>query len=219
MRPLQHVVASAALAGALLGLSATAAHADRWWGREKAMDVVRVAFRPDPPPCGTVVERPVTDDATLDIVGLAVRHEGDAVALCAHFRDLTHWGDRWLTFDVDTDGRDYEVLVHRRGKKLETWLTQAGPEPEPETIGECGAYSYLVGVIPCDVEVDRLPAADLVSVTVPRSCLDHPSWVRAGVRNQRWLGQRRVQHDTWAPRGADEADFRGPFGPRVRHTP
>jgi len=218
MRQLRRALTSATLAAALLGLSTTAAHAEQWWGRDKAMDVVRWSISPDPPPCGTIFERPVIKDATLDIVGLSVRHESDTVQLRAHFRDLTTWGDRWMTFDVETDGRAYEVSVSRRGGKLEPWLMHAAPEPDPEDLDECGTYSTLQQVIPCDAEVDRLPAKDLVSVTVPRACLAFPTWVRAGARNQRWLGDVRIQYDTWAPRHTDEAVVRGPYGPRVRHT-
>lgn len=217
-RPLARALTVTALAAALIGVSAGSASADRWWGPDATADVRQYAFTPEPPPCGTVTESSAPQDTTSDIVGLSVRHERGAVELRAHFRDLTVWGERRLSFDLETDGRAYQVSVmkwSRRGP-IETSLLQAAPAPE--SFDECGGYATLQMHVPCpDLLMTRSPAQDTVSVVLPRSCLRGPLWVRAGVRNSRTVDDR-YRSDVWSHSGSVGVGFTGPFGPRVRHS-
>lgn len=216
MTPLLRGLSTAAMTAALLGLSTSATHADRWWSGDRAGDVQQVAYSPEPPPCGTVNQSAATQDSTTDIVGLSVRHEDGAVELRAHFRDLTVWGERHLSFDVETDGRAYEVQLmkwSRRGP-IETSVLQAAPPPE--SFDDCGGYATIQMVVHCpDLAMTRSPAQDTVTVVVPRSCLRGPRWVRVGVRNSRTVGDR-YRSDVWSLTGAEPVPFSGPFGPRVR---
>ena len=118
------------------GLSTTAAHADRWWGRDAARDVTQIAFTPEPPPCGSWEVTTQPQDAATDLVGLSVVHGRDDVVLRAHFRDLTGFADRYVSFELATDGRDFEVALHerRRSPVAELWSAP----PEPEEVDECG---------------------------------------------------------------------------------
>ena len=216
-RRLAHTLTAVALAMTMLGLSAPSASAERWWGGDRSQDVAQIRYSPDPPPCGTVSEQTVaTEDMTTDIVGLSVRHEDGSVELRAHFEDLSVWGARHLTFDVETDGRAYEVSLMKWSKRgpIETTVLQAAPPPE--SLDECGGFTTLQLEIPCpDLLMTRSPARDTVSVVLPRSCLRGPQWVRVGARNYRSL-QDRFRSDVWGQTGMEPVAFTGPFGPRVR---
>jgi hypothetical protein len=207
-----------ALAATMTVVGAGSASADRWWGGDRSGDVQQVGISPEPPPCGTVKQSTAPQDTTTDVVGLSVRHEGTSVELRAHFRDLTQWGERYLTFDVGTDDGDYTVWVvrSRKSERLEASLYRA-PEP-PESFDECGGYVIVVSGVPCpDLTVTRSPARDFVSVVIPRSCVGSPRWVKAGVRTSRTIGDRH-RSDVWGTNGTQPVGFTGPFGPRVRQS-
>ena len=72
-----------ALASTLVGLTADSASADRWWGADRPADVRQSSYSPEPPPCGTFSAVTTPRDASTDIVGLSVRHEGDTVEVRA----------------------------------------------------------------------------------------------------------------------------------------
>lgn len=205
-----------ALASLVLGWGATSASADKWSAEDASGDVTKYRYTPDPPPCGTLTQAVLPADTTTDLVALTARHRKDTVELSAQFRDLTGWGQQFVSFDLETDGRTYEVVVerYRTGGAIKASVMTAASEPP--TPNECGAVLTIQGVEYCpDVSADMSPAQDLVSVVVPRSCLKKPRWIRAGVEAIRFLGDSG-RSDRWAPEGADTTAISGPFGPKLR---
>ena len=168
-RRLGRAVVTCLITASLVGATGASASAERWWSGDRSGDVGQIAFSPEPPPCGTVTESVTPQDAATDIVGLSVRHERGTVDVRAHFRDLTAWGDRHVSFDLATDrGSDQISMMKwsRRGP-VETSLLEAAPPPE--SFDECGGYATVQLHVPCDVVVTRSPAQDYVSVVLPRS--------------------------------------------------
>jgi len=212
---------AAALATSMIGLSATSASADRWWAGDKAGDVDQWSFSYEPPPCGTFNEVTVPRDASTDIVGLSVRHEGDTVEVRAHFRDLTGWGDRFVDFELETDRGAYTVSITRDPKTHPHAFDLYDASNPPSEPNDCGFYSTIMSGVSClGMTMSRSTEHDVVSVVVPRSCLRSPRWVKAGVHGQREVNGRS-RSDTW--RTPDlEAErptaLLGPLGPRVRHS-
>ena len=218
MRPVLRAVTAAVLATVLTSVSTAAAHADRWWGRDAARDVTQVTFTAEPPPCGTWEMSTQPQDTATDLVGLSVVHGRDDVVLRAHYRDLTGFADRHVSFTLATNGRDFEVTVSGRrhgGPVGELW---SAPSP-PEEVDECGAYSVVQMGGGCDVGSLVLLERDVISVTVPRDCIGDPRWVRAGVVDQRTIGAR-FRGDVWGLRGtpAETGFADGPLSPRVRRS-
>lgn len=214
-------LATVALASTLVALPAGSASADRWWGADRSGDVRQWSYSPEPPPCGTFAEETTPQDASTDIVGLSVRHEGDTVEVRAHLRNLTGWGDRSVTFEIDTDRRPYSVLVLRNPTRhpADPWLMDASGTPSPPD--ECGSYSTVNFGVPCEgLTAAASSRDDLVSVVIPRSCLDEPQWVKVGLRSSRTVGER-YRGDVWRRPELDAqptSSLLGPLGPRVRHS-
>ncbi|WP_299923689.1 hypothetical protein [uncultured Nocardioides sp.] len=216
MRPLERTLTSATLAAALLALSTATAHADRWWGRDAARDVTQLTFTTEPPPCGTWDVTTQPQDTSTDLVGLTVDHGRDDVVLRAHYRGLTGFADRHVTFTLATDDRDFEVdLSHqrRRGVVAELWSAPTQPEPG----GACDTYSTIQMGGGCEITKQVLPARDVVVVSVPRDCIGDPRWVRAGVRDQRAVGTR-VRTDVWGRPDIGTIFDDEPLTPRVRRS-
>lgn len=210
-----------ALASTVLALSAGSASADRWWGADRAGDVGQWSYSAEPPPCGTSTELATPQDASSDIVGLSVRHEGDVVEMRAHLRNLTGWGDRWVTFEIQTDRRPYSVTLSSNPAKHDEdlWLMDASNVPSPPD--ECGGYTTINFSAPCDgLSAAASSRDDVISVVIPRSCLRTPRWVKVGLQSYRTLGDR-YRFDTWRRPvlGAEPTNsLIGPLGPRVRHS-
>lgn len=218
MRPVLRALTAAVLATVLTSLSATAAYADRWWGRDAARDVTQATFTTEPPPCGTWDVSTAAQDASTDLVGLSVVHGRHDVVVRAHYRDLVGFARRSTSFTLATDGRDYEVDVldqRRRGVVAELW---SAPSP-PEEVDECGTYSVVQMGGGCDVGSQVLLERDVISVTVPRDCIGDPRWVRAGVVDQRTIGGR-FRGDVWGLEGtpAETGFTDAPLSPRVRRS-
>ena len=210
-----------ALASTLIALSAGSASADRWWGADRAGDVRQWSYSPEPPPCGTTLEQAAPQDASTDIIGLSARHEDDMVEMRAHLRNLTGWGERWITFEIQADRRPYTVTIPRNPAKYpeDVWLMDASDVPG--TPNECGVTSTLNYGVPCeDLTATASYREDHVSVVIPRSCLRTPRWVKIGVQSYRTLGDR-YRFDTWRrpDLGAEPtSSLLGALGPRVRHS-
>ncbi len=204
---------------ALMGLTATAAHAERWWGRDRAADVQQVGISLDPPPCGSVVVTSAPQDTSTDLVGLSVVHGRDDVVLRAHYRGFRAPGlNREVVFDLVTDGRDYQVLVSR-------WSTDGPPlvelrtaPSEPEPAG-CDTYTTNQFSVPCPtgMALSFRAAREIVEVTVPRTCLGDPRWVRAGARSHR-LVNGRPRIDVWGRPDIGTVLDAPPLSPRVHRT-
>ncbi|WP_374456673.1 hypothetical protein [Nocardioides sp.] len=211
----------AALAACLIGLSAGAASADRWWGADREGDVAQSSYSPEPPPCGTFEQHTTPQDASTDIVGLSVRHEGDTVEMRAHLRNLTGWGDRWVNFEIQTDRRPYSVHLTRNPSThpRDPWLMDASDVPSPPD--ECGTYSTINIGVPCEgLTASVSSREDYVAVVIPRSCLGSPRWVEVGLQSYRTVGDRS-RFDRWRRAEPDPTptnSLLGPLGPRVRHS-
>lgn len=202
-----------ALVGTALGATAAPASADRWWGRDRAGDVEQVTLSPEPPPCGTYALTRAPQDRSTDIVGLSVVHGRDDIVLRAHYRDLSGWAGRSVTFALATDRRDYEVQVWgRRPIEVEVWSAPSKPEPT----GQCDTYitSQIGGA--CDALLRVAPDRAVIEITVPRTCVGDPHWVRAGVRNDRMIGGR-YRSDVWGRSDIGSILDDAPLSPRVRH--
>ncbi len=205
-----------ALASLILGWGATSASADKWSADDVSGDVTKYRYTPDPPPCGTLTTAVEPADTTTDLVSLTARHRKDTVELSAEFRDLTGWGAQLVSFDLETDGQAFEVVVRRfeTGGRVEASVMLAA-EP-PTSPSECGGFLTVQLVRNCpDLAADMSPARDLVSVVVPHSCLKKPRWIRVGVEAARFLGDS-PRSDRWAPDGSDTTAISGPFGPKLR---
>jgi hypothetical protein len=145
-------------------------------------------------------------------------HGRDDVVLRAHYRDLTGFADRYVSFTLTTDGRDFEVTLsgqRRRDPVAELWSAPT----EPEAVDECSTYSTTQTGGWCELGSQVLLAGEVITVTVPRDCIGNPRWVRAGVVDQRTIGTR-FRADTWGLTGVDiEAGLTdAPLSPRVRRS-
>ena len=221
MHRLVRTCLAAALVATALGAAAGPASAERWWGRDRAGDVTQYRYLPDPPPCGTVRETPTPDDTTTDLVGLGVRHEHGLIELHAQFRDLTAWGERSVSFALTTARGRFDLFVTRGARgtgagTLSAQLYELGP---PGPVDECDTFS-VVGLGRCDhLALRRSSVRDLLTVVVPRRCLDAPRWVRVGASVYRQIGERS-RSDIWGrPVPQDDTGYYEPAtSPRIRHT-
>ena len=207
--------APALLALALSTSTVPAASAENWHAADVAGDVSAATFSLEPLPCGTFTRVADPEDVTTDLVEISARHRRDTVELSARFRDLTAWGERFVTFDVRTDRREFEVAVvrHRRHGGLEVQvMRKAAP---PTDTGECNSYITVQVVKTCtDAGARMSPTTDAVTVVIPRECLDSPRWIQAGVNVARSTGQSSSSFDRWDPAGVEQSAYAGPFGPR-----
>ena len=208
-----------ALATSMIGLSATSASADRWWGADRTSDVEHWSLSSEPPPCGTVERDTAPRDASTDIVGLSVRHEGETVEVRVQFRNLTGWGRRWLDFSLLTDRRAYAIHLVRDPAEYTGAPVLWAAHP-PSDLDGCGYSILLTGVSCPELSMSRSSRRDFVSVVVPRQCLRTPRWVRAGVRNQR-SAHGQLHNDAWRTDVTDEpptTPVLDTLGRRVRHS-
>ena len=218
MHRLVRTCLAAALVATALGTAAGPASAERWWGRDKAGDVRQLTISLDPPPCGSVDVTPAPQDTSTDLVGLSVVHDGDSVVLRAHLRGYRAPGtDRGLEFDLATEGRDYQVSVSTWGRQGPPVVELATAPTEPQPAG-CNSYVTSQTSVPCDgMRLSFRPARGVVDVTVPRTCVGDPRWVRAGAHSERLLGDRgRI--DVWGRTDVGTILDAPPLSPRVRHS-
>ena len=207
--------ASLALAALVIGVGAMPASADTWTGDDPAGDVSEYSYVPEPAPCGTFTEAVVPTDGATDIVSLTARHRRDTVELTARFRDLTRVGSHSVSFEIQTDGRAWEVEVRRHRSGGAVRVNRFAASEPPTSVDECGIYMELKIGRDCPGLTAKMAARDdLVSVVVPRTCLGKPRWIRAGVRTVRFL-ESSGRDDVWDPEGS-ETLFTGPFSPKLR---
>jgi len=214
-----------AAAAALLSLASVPATAETWHDRDARHDVRSLVFTLDDledDPCGFGQSHPAPQDRTRDITRLAVDHGPDAVVVTVRFARLAGRREQTgIELGLRTGSSAFTVQVYRKprgGPELQLLeLDQVG---YPESFGSCGGRALdMVECTGLTVDPDR--HRDELAVTIPRSCLDDPQWVRAGARafgltkhsQTAWT----VVYDTWGP----HPDGRGlgilpPVGPKVR---
>jgi hypothetical protein len=164
-----------------------------------------------PPPCGTYAQFVESDDQEHDIVALTVTHTVDAVVAETRFRAAPR-GEFYFEVHVRTHRKGYLLSVTKTRKYgLSADLTYE-PSP-PRELGPCGSYSYALTVLPCDgLALDRVDSS--FRVTIPRTCLGTPEWVKVGVRLQSI--DQPFTSDWWGRNSQAPNRFVGPLGPRVR---
>ena len=148
------------------------------------------------------------DDTRTDIVNTAVDHRDDAVVFRVEFRELEPEQYLDVTADIRSD---------KSGSR--TWqltsVTYRG-ESRIDLYGPAGSSCPSAAV-----ELDH--AADTVTMTVPRSCLDDPAWIQAQVNAASMNYDARpgsryadaVWEDDAYQEGANSGDR--PFGPKLHH--
>ena len=202
---------------ALLVLSVTpAASADTWTGRDRKGDVRSVRFS-DTPTSGCdspdVFVKRQPGDTKRDIVRFTVDHGPLSVALSVSVRALDDVARSDTGFTVRTPDADYLVFasrVERRGQ-IATSIVRRSQKPVPL---DCGGSYYEYTDVACDVAAESDTVADTLRLTVPRTCLGEPDWVRSGARTR----SARIpdRFDFWGRQDRDKPGY--PLSPRVRVT-
>ncbi len=178
-------LAGTALAVIAASLFPMTAYAERWVSGDDAGDVRGWHFDPEPEPCGTYEDVDASANTNQDVTRLVVAHRRKEVSLVVRFTDLDRKleqhlsihlvsGKRGWLLDVDRF-RDFDADVFQ----VSGFLARARVLPDDQD--ECGD-AVKIRPTDCHVRPRVELAADVVRVVVPRACLRHPRWVRAGVR-------------------------------------
>lgn len=231
-RTLRLVLAGLAVPSLMLGTGG-AAHAERWSAPDPAGDVEGWHYDPEPAPCGTYTDVDGSADAHDDITRLKVRHSRKDIVLTAGLRDLDPTLEQSVTFSIGTPRRGWELDVDRyRGQsgkfRVMTFLSKQprDTEPDPDDLDECGGYWFEYVDQGC-----RTPAvfdlrANVVRVTLPRSCVKTPAWVRVGVTAFGFTYSEEPDDqsvggfsDFWGVREEGSTSWLPPYGPAVAAPP
>ena len=221
MRPaLVTLVTAAAIA-----VSAAPAQAQTWTGEDRRADVRAQPYRPAGDPCQQPPEHRVRHDKRHDITSLTVDHGSDAVVLTLAVREVAR-RDAATTYDVHVrtpdDAFSIDLARYEPGGDLQTFLAEEPDPPSPAEVGDDCSYAYSSVGLPCEGLTALADVkTDLVTVTIPRTCLDDPAWVKAaaqvyGFTKTDAQGRFTVFRDVWAPPGVRPTGFLPPFGPRVK---
>jgi hypothetical protein len=170
--------------------------------------------------CDFGTEHRVPTDGRRDITRLGVDHGSESVVVEVGLRRVTRHPRRtYLEVALRTPDSNFTVDLYRG---LRGSLSEVTPTFDPESHGDgCGGVLTATEV-PCDgleIEADR--RHDQVVVTVPRTCLDAPTWVRAGALAATSTvvsgadPSLSVSYDVWAPDGRTSFAALPPFGPKV----
>jgi hypothetical protein len=225
---------------ALLAPLAPAA-AETWSGRDPRGDVEGYTYvsPASEDECPTITDIDGSADTNDDITRLRVRHTATSVIVATRFRDLDARLDQLLMLHIKSADRGWYLDVSRsvgkRGKsRTFTFLAREPKYPDPDEIDPdgdgCGSFIVASVGLPCPhmaakVDTDR----DVITATLPRTCIRSPRWVRvgAGSAGSEDLDPPKGQpdaisfngyYDVWSDGGAG-TDWLPPFGPRVRVRP
>lgn len=155
------LITTIALVTTTLTVLATAgtAHAGSWAHRDARGDVFRSSMSDD------AVATADPADRTADITRFSVRHSARTVTLTLSLRDL-RGGDSMLVSRLVTPKNEYELAILRTADLRMFSLVDAAAEGDELTCrGKRASY---------DTRRDR------IRITIPRTCLGSPTWVRAG---------------------------------------
>ena len=165
------------------------------------------------------------NDRLHDITDLAVDHGAESVVLSLTMRDVARRDASTIyKLHLRTPGGGFSVDVthFERGADLQTFLTKEPDYQQAAQSGDDCSFVIAVTEVPCEgVQALADRQTDLVTVTIPRSCLDDPNWVKVGAQVYGYSktdAQDRftIFSDYWAPHGVHRTGFLPPFGPRVR---
>jgi hypothetical protein len=210
------ILAACAAAAVVVATVAVPANADMWTAPDRIGDVRTLTYSDEPPPCGTLTVDKDPDNKTTDIVSLSVDHSADTVLVEVAVGELKPRQKFSADLNVRTPGPDFTVDIDRSkaGGRIHTFFAK---EPKPVEPDRCGNVAYGQVGIACEGMSGEADApANTIRVTLPRSCLKDPSWVRVGAGLHGW--RKPWSYDTWG-RQADRPKnnpFVNPLGPRVR---
>jgi hypothetical protein len=212
------LIASSLLIATLVVSPASGADG-HWSGAEPSGDVRAHRFDPEPPPCGTWTEPEVAEG---DITRLDVRHRPGSIKVAIRLAHPTPTEGLQLTVPLRTDDAFFQVDVYeRRNGQLRSDFLDVLEDPRDLdielTTNECDNHYYgqMFGAPRCRIAATAGPR--LLTVVVPRSCLDNPRWVRVGA--QLGGGEDVWHYDRWAPDGVrvdEDKPWIPTYGPRVR---
>jgi len=156
MSHLRHLVAPVLAALVAIALAAAPAQAGKQTTTDQKRDVYKVPFGPTTPHL-------VRDDRAHDIVRAGAVHNGPRLTVWLEVRRLT--GSQYVaTWDVRTPG--------------DRWVLHYDTRVTPAYTSLFHGFSE---VLDCDgLRGRKLPRRDRVEVSVPRSCIGNPQWVRWG---------------------------------------
>ncbi|MEP9365025.1 hypothetical protein ABLE68_18825 [Nocardioides sp. CN2-186] len=214
--------------------AAQSAQAERWHGADPGGDVIGSHYDPAPEPCGTFTDVDGSTDTNDDITDLTVRHTRKVVTITVGFEDLDPTLEQYLTIHVGTPLlRGWSIDVSRspagksRPPKVTTDLSKEprfpDPTDPPDDPDGCGWFTSVIDVscrrLHTDVDLD----ADLVRVSVPRTCLRNPPWVRVGVTSTGFVNGAdqtfSVFYDWWGTPEEGESSWLPPLSPPVPAGP
>ncbi|WP_193609037.1 hypothetical protein [Nocardioides lijunqiniae] len=157
LRPaLATLLLSSALVSPLLVTGA--AHAETWSHRDAVRDVVALTEAD-----GEVLSEPAPKDRRTDVRRITVAHSAEELAITIKLRDLAAGNKAASAFVRGPDSRQMVASMMRvKGKTAVRVhsLTEDGPV---RCRGAEGAFR---------------PRRDVLTLTIPTSCLDNPDWVR-----------------------------------------
>ena len=152
-------------------------------------------------------------DKRRDLTRLSADHQADDVVVELALRDVAQKDENTsYSVFVRTPGRMYTVAVYVTSGEVQSSLSTIKVKDDPE----CGPGT-VENKVDCEgLVVDRDSEADLVSTTIPRTCLGAPRWVRVGGL----VAGLDLKHPSG---GAEQltitADYWGPAGTTIRQLP
>jgi len=202
------------LFAAVLALTAAPATAESWHIRDRHRDVrsYELTLALQPHECDQVVAGDyVPGDRLRDITAVQVDHGVDSVVAAVRLAEV-RLVDKQTSYElvIRTPTRTFIAEIYRgpRGKRaVDLQIVRPSRDPDAPS---CGPVLEIVNDVDCAGMVgDADPHADTVTVTIPRACLDTPSWVRLGVAtggfDAKGFDPRKpltVVSDTWGERDA-----------------
>lgn len=213
-----------ALTAALLALAAAPATAESWHAGDATRDVR--AYDIDlTSTCEDITPKtPLPHDRRRDITRLGVDHGADSVVVTVTLRDVGR-RDKGTTYDVVLRTRyrlyDVEVYPGDRGK-AEADLASLRAVRDPDA-PECGRVLTAHDRECAGLVAELSVTAKAVTLTIPRSCLGEPRWVRVGAVSGGVVSGGllfegtvvTVSSDSWGLRGSGLSSLVPPLGPRV----
>jgi hypothetical protein len=203
----------------LLALSSlalpSAAHAERWVGADPTGDAQSWQYDPaDDCPAPA----PTTSDhaAGEDITSLTVRHQPRRVVMVVRYAADTSIARRWSWLHVDTPGEPLAVMVDERRDRTRRVRVMAEIAWEPID-DDCGGWAGWTSGSSCRGDLATADERRL-EVSVPRSCLHQPAWVKVGVDGFGRDDEVAVR-DVWGTDQVPVDPNEITYGPRVRVSP